>query len=147
MDDLGLAAGYWKNLKKYYEEDYNGIMPGKYATGYAIEIEAGDASFLQLDRPFDPDDVITWIEDTEQMASDDYDEEVEADNETEIDFPGIYSYANYHEEIAAYFLHKDLDRFRDEISKGNKEFIDEAIKLEWTEMIEEIPDVKEMFLF
>ena len=147
MEDLGLHAGYWKNLKKYYETDYNGIAPGKFATEYAKEMEKGDASVLNIDRPFDPDDIISWIEDTQDMVNDDYDEDIEADNETIIEFPNVEVYDDYSEEIAAYFLLRDLDRFREEISKGNKEFIDEALKLSWMDMIEEIPTFKEMFIF
>ena len=147
MEDLGLHANYWKGLKDYYEKDYNGIMPGLNATTYAKEIERKGATFLDTDRPFDPDDVITWAEEMEENANDDADDDTEYDNETAISYPGVYSYADYYEEIAAYFLHRDLDRFRDEIINNNPDFIKEAIRLNWIDMLESNPTLSEVFLF
>ena len=145
--DIGLHGNYWKGLKEYYENEYTGIVPGKFAIKCAKEMEQGDASVLRSDTPYDPDTILTWIEETMELVRDDEDPDIDYDNETIITFPNIESYEDYSEEIAAYFLLKDLDRFRDEISKENKEFIDEATRLNWMEMIEEIPSVKDIFIF
>lgn len=140
-----LDGGYWEGLKSYYEKDYNGIMPGKYARKYAKEMGAGDArfsdeaSFLDSYRIFDPDIILAWINETKSLAIDDY--------ETKIQFPGIMSYSKYYEEIAAHFLMRDLEYFENEIIKGNDEYIEEAVRLEWMYMLEEIPAVKDIFIF
>ncbi len=155
MIDYELKNEYWKNLKKYYEEDYNGQMTGKVGTDYAKEMEDANASFLDYDKPYLPNEVKTWIEETEEQTADDYQNEEEifgknpGEGQSDLDreFPNLWNYKDYYEEIASYFLHKDLDRFRDKISKGDKEYIEEAVRLDWTEMLENSPDVREMFLF
>ena len=147
-----LNNGYWQGLKEYYETDYNGVAAGKKAEEYAQEMENGEASFLQYDRPFDPDEIKIWIDETEEGAANDYDWNVRDQNgqgNSELDelFPNLWNYSGYKDEIASYFMWKDLDRFKEEIKKENPEFVDEALRLEWQEMIEEIPTVKDMFLF
>lgn len=136
-----LNGGYWQGLKEYYETDYNGVAAGKKAEEYAQEMEKGGAEFINFDRPFDPEDIIFWLEGSE--------EDLDPDRDTEFmeRFPNIFSYSGYEDQIASYFMWKDLDRFKEEIKKGNQEFVDEALRLEWQEMIEEIPAVKDMFLF
>jgi hypothetical protein len=145
-----LNGGYWQGLKEYYETDYNGVAAGKKATEYAQEMENGGAEFIDYDRPFDPDEILSWIE--EKMDFVDEEWSINADESKTLEqFPHLYGerkgYRAYVDEIASYFMWKDLDRFKEEIQKGNQEFADEAVRLEWQEMIEEIPAVKDMFLF
>jgi hypothetical protein len=139
-----LHGGYWEGLKEYYEKEYNGIMAGKFATKYAEEISERGSSFLNYDRPFDPDEVYSWIRGTQE--DDGYQNNPDS-SELIKQFPNLYYYESYTEEIAAYFLHESIDLFKAELGKSNQEYIDEAIRLDWTEMIEEIPTVKEIFLF
>lgn len=133
-----LHAGFWGGLKEYYEKEYNGILAGELAIRYAKEIDGSGASFRQSDRAFDQDEIKTWIEETEDSLT---------STEIEIDFPNFYSYSKYSDEIASYFMWEYLDTFRDNVSKGNKDFVEEAIRLNWEDMIEEIPNVKDLFLF
>lgn len=145
--DIGLHANYWKGLKEYYETDYNGVAPGKYGEMYAKECESARASFIDMDRPFDPEEVKIWIEETEDEANGG-NEFIDVDETSVVNmFPNLFAYAGYEDEIAAYFLLKDLEQFSTQIEKGNQEYVDEAIRLNWTEMIEQIPSVKDMFLF
>lgn len=133
-----LHAGFWGGLKEYYEKEYTGIIAGKFATIYAKELEDAGASFLDLDRPFDPDEIKTWIEDTRENFDPDEVEEL---------FPSFFGYDNVVDEIASYFMWQDLEKFMKEIKDGNKEYTDEALRLNWEYMIEEIPNVKDVFLF
>ena len=147
-----LNGGYWEGLKEYYETDYNGIMPGKYAEQYAKEMSDAGSTFLNFDRPFDPDEVYSWIRGTQEQAEDEYqynngENDGQGTSEIDKDYPNLWGYDGYTEEIAAYFLHKDLDFFRSELEKDNKEFIEEATRLEWMEMIESIPSVNDIFIF
>jgi len=144
--EIGLHGNYWKGLKEYYEIDYEGVAPGKKADEYAQEIEKGEAPFLELDKAFDPNEIKVWIKKATEMVDDEWEKDANY-SETLETFPHLLNYSGYEDQIAAYFLLRDLDRFRDEIANGNKEFVDEAIRLNWIEMIEEIQTVKDLFLF
>lgn len=148
-----LNGGYWAGLKDYYETDYNGIAAGKHAIEFAEEMIAGKASFLSLDRDFDPTEIGDWVSDMEDQANTEanggFNGEFIDISETPTlqKFPRLSNYYGYFDEIASYFMWKNLDTFREKIAAGDQDFIDEAIRLNWTEMIEEIPLVKDVFLF
>ena len=140
-----LDNGYWEDLKEYYENDYNGVVPSDEAKEYAQEMIDGQASILSFDeRPFDPYDIGKWIEDEEYdiQNSQDFD----PDEPLNI-FPHLFSYNQFKDEIAAFFLLRDLKKFKTEVSKENQKFIDEAIRLNWFDMMENIPSVKDIFIF
>lgn len=135
---MSLDNGYWERLKDYYENDYSGILPNNNTEDNVMEMnDSGATIYVMGDDVFNADVVSQWIQDTKDNLS---------QNEIEEYFPNIYDYDDP-DEIASWYMWDDIDRFKDEIKKGNNDFVDEAVRLNWMEMLEEIPDVKDIFLF
>jgi len=147
MVEIGLHGNYWKNLKEYYETEYDGLAPGKYATQYAQEMERGEADVLSTDDYYTPEAIEYWIEDTMDKIADDENPDIEYNNETINDFPNIEEYQGYEDQIAAYFLLRDLDDFVQELKKNNKDYVEEAIRLNWIDMLEQVPEISDLFIF
>jgi hypothetical protein len=143
MDD-----NYWEMLKKYFETEYHGIVPNEKCTMYAYEIKNGAGTILYDNRRFDPYDVSLWITETQELAMDEASDGISV-SETEMVaiFPHLFDYTNFSEEIAAFFMWEDINRFKDELKKGNAEYVKEAIRLNWRMMLEEVPAIRNVFLF
>ncbi len=145
-----LNGGYWEQLKNYYENEfkpsefYDKSKIKEQVLQYAQEIIDGDASFLYADRPYDADSILTWIDDTLLMIDD---EEEEGVTETIETFTHIKSYDTYSQEIAEFILIRDLDMFKNKIIDGDSEFIKEAVRLQWDEMLKLNPTIQDIFYF
>ena len=131
---------FWKNLKKYFETEYDGIVATEEGIKLAKEIQDGDATLLAYDEYYKTSEVVKWVRGT-IMYADDEDLSI-AEN-----FPNLHDYRDYADEIASYYLWQDLNKFEEQLLVGDKEFIDVAMKLNWVYMIEKIPFVKDVFLF
>jgi hypothetical protein len=130
---------FWKDIKEYYEDYYDGILPGEEGTKYALEMSAGAASCLMYGREFDVEEIGKWIYDTIDSLEDD----------TEIIeiFPNLKKYPEFADEISSFFMWEHLKTFETELEKSNQEYIDIAAELQWTQMIEKIPAVRDIFIF
>lgn len=128
---------YWKRLKKFYETNYIGILPNANTEMHAEEIMDGGATVYEYGEDmFDPDNIGQWISDTSMSVS--REEILEF-------FPNFYDY--YDDEIASWFMYEDLNLFKKELKQGNDTYIKIAMELKWEEMLSEIPNVRDIFLF
>ena len=134
---------FWESLKEYFETEYDGIVAREEGIKFAKEIQDGDATFLSYADYYKTSEVVKWIRETIMYADDEDSEDLSI---TEI-FPNLHDYRDYADEIASYYLWQDLNKFEEQLLSGNQEFIDVAMKLNWTYMIEKIPFVKDVFLF
>lgn len=161
---INKSIEFWRKVRwtySYYwvddDYDYMYYRPtiNKQALIYVSELEEGEASFLKSDI-FDMDTIVDWIRDTIEAAKKEAQENynrLEIDfvdvNETDIiaRFPSLYDYEFMVEELNMYYSEKYMNYFEEQILRGNSEFTELAGKLEWKDMVEKIPFVKDIFLF
>lgn len=134
---------FWKNLKKYFETEYDGVIATEEGIKLAKEIQDGDATVLSYGDYYKTSEIVKWVRETIMYASDDDSEDLSI---AEI-FPNLHDYRDYADEIASYFLWQDLNKFEEKLLDGDKDFIDMVMKLDWIYMIEKVPFVKDVFLF
>lgn len=134
---------FWKQLKEYFETEYDGIVAREEGIKFAKEIQDGDATFLSYADYYKTSEVVKWIRETIMYAGD---EDFEDLSIAEI-FPNLHDYRDYADEIASYYLWQDIDKFKKEMKSGNEEYIKYAIQLDWEMMLGEIPGVKDIFMF
>ena len=155
-----LDNGYWEGLKIFFENEYNGITFNAASTEYVEELKNGEATILDDARRFDPKRVAKWIRLTQREAEDEVDSygttvdiygkiiQFNLD-ETEMVrlFPHLFDYYDQIDEIAAYFMWEDINKFKEEMRKGTDKYIAEAIRLNWVMMLGEIPIIRDIFIF
>lgn len=143
-----LNGGYWTNFKKfydeYYEKEFKSITISDEGLEYINEIIDGAATFIDLDSPYDPEEVEVWIEDTKGIIMD---EDEDGETETLDLFPHIEYYDDHTMEIASFFFNRDLNTFKDKILNGDMAYVNEAIRLEWDAMLSLNPLLKDVFYF
>ena len=123
---------FWYDLKKYYENDYDGKVADKTGEKYAKEMSQGGATFITGGNAYSPFEVDEWIKDTLKYLDEADGDEIE---ETESLFPNIHDYEYYYDHIASYFLHQFLKEFGDAMVIGEDKYAKVAVELKWTEMI------------
>lgn len=145
---------YWKKLKKFFETEYAGIVPAEKHMIYIKEIINGDATLLDYDDNYDPGTVSDWVAATQDIAFDEkhsLSPEGESLDISETDtvaiFPHLFDYDDAIEEIAGYFLWEEINKFKEELKDGNLEYVETAVKLDWKMMFDEIPTIRDVFLF
>ncbi len=159
MTEKALDHGYWEGLKNHYEKEYNGIVPRKQDIEYIEELRSGGATLEYDDRRFDPIVVKEWVKETQQLAKEEaregsfmniygeYEEKDIEDTEMLKLFPHLFDYVDSYDEIAAFYMWEDIDKFKQKIMDGDVEYMKEAIRLNWEMMLELMPEVRDIFLF
>lgn len=142
-----LNGGYWEQFKEYYDTFVflHGEHEIRESTMKCIdEIIAAKATFLSLDRPYDHNEIFDWVLSIEEMIEHD---ETVGSTRTVSKYPSISEYSKESVEIGRYFFNQDIELFKNKIISGDKEFIDEAVRLKWDEMLSFNPLLKDVFYF
>lgn len=135
-------------LKEYYYGLTDTEITSK-ARKYGKEIIDGSATYLDSDNKYSIIRLRQWVSKILNMIGD-YDPEDEYSYNPDAEhllglFPNIDDYQSCAYDITKYLIISDLEIFKKHIELGNQHYIDEAVRLEWFEILPNT--VTDVFLF
>ncbi len=119
-----MNINFWKELKEYYENEYTEHNISKSVRIMADEIIKSDAVFLGEPSYYQEGEVSIWV-----------DELIDTITGNDPRLADIYPHWNmydlYTDPIASIFLEGELDNLRIHLAKGDEEYLNMILELEW----------------